>query len=121
MDMNSHPLSWVVCNYLSMPCNNHGGLLSKPPLKLDPQFYVDMISYASRPWWRHQMETFSTSLALGEGMTGGFPSQSQVTRSFSAFFELRWTNGVANNQDPDVETPSRSLWRPCNALSGWFR
>ena len=51
----------------------------------------------------NQMETFSTSLALSEGnpaVTGGFPSQRQVTRSFGAFFELRWTNGRANNQDP---------------------
>ena len=37
------------------------------------------------------METFSALLALYEGnppVTGGFHSQSQVTRSFDAFFDL---------------------------------
>ena len=38
--------------------------------------------------WRHQMETFSALLALCEGnppVTGGFPSQRPVTRSFEVF------------------------------------
>ena len=37
------------------------------------------------PWWRHQMETFSALLALCAGnspVTGEFPSQRPVTRSF---------------------------------------
>ena len=41
------------------------------------------------PWWRHQMKTFSTSLALCDGnpqVTDGFPSQKTVKRSFDAFF-----------------------------------
>ena len=53
-------------------------------------------------WWRHQMGTFSALLALCEGnppVTGGFPSQRPVTRSFDVFFDLRWTNGRANNRD----------------------
>ena len=43
-------------------------------------------------WWRHQMETFSALLALCAGnspVTGEFPSQRSVTRSFDAFFDLR--------------------------------
>ena len=39
-------------------------------------------------WWRHQMETFSALLALCEGnspVTGEFPSQRPVTRSFWCF------------------------------------
>ena len=42
--------------------------------------------------WRHQMETFSALLALCVGnssMTGEFPSQRPVTRSFDALFDLR--------------------------------
>ena len=35
-------------------------------------------------WWRHQMETFS---ALS--VTGEFPAQRPVTRSFDVFFDLR--------------------------------
>ena len=66
--------------------------------------------------WRHQMETFSALLVLCEGnspVTGEFPSQRSVSRSFDIFFDLnnrlrkqwrRWW----------FETPSRSLWRHCN-------
>ena len=46
---------------------------------------------ASCTWWRHQMETFSTLLALCEGnspVTGEFPSRRPVTRSFDVFFDL---------------------------------
>ena len=38
------------------------------------------------------METFSALLAICSGtspVTGEFPAQSQVTRSFGAFFDLR--------------------------------
>ena len=42
--------------------------------------------------WPHEMETFSAILALCEGnslVTGEFPSQRSVTRSFDIFFYLR--------------------------------
>ena len=42
--------------------------------------------------WRHQMETFSVVLALCAGnspVTGEFPSQKPVTRSFDLFLDLR--------------------------------
>ena len=43
-------------------------------------------------WWRHQMETFSALLAICVGnspVTGEFPAQRPVTRSFRVFFNLR--------------------------------
>ena len=43
-------------------------------------------------WWRHPIETFPALLALGGGnspVTGEFPSQRPVTRSFDDFFDLR--------------------------------
>ena len=43
------------------------------------------------PWWRHQMETFSALLARCAGnllVSGEFPSQRPVTRSFDVFFDL---------------------------------
>ena len=46
----------------------------------------------SMTWWRHQVETFSALLALCAGnstVTGEFPSQRSVTRSFDVFFDLR--------------------------------
>ena len=43
-------------------------------------------------WWLHQMETFSALLAICVGnspVTGEFPTQRPVTRSFDVFFDLR--------------------------------
>ena len=45
-----------------------------------------------KSWWRHRMETFSALLALCAGnspVTGEFPSQRPVTRSFDILFHLR--------------------------------
>ena len=75
-------------------------------------------------WWRHQIETFSALLALCEGnspVTGEFPSQRPVRRSFAAFFDLR-LNKRLSKQSICLwfETPSRSLWRHCN-VKGWPR
>ena len=42
-------------------------------------------------WWRHQMETFSALLSLCAGnspVTGEFPAQRPVMRSFDVFFVL---------------------------------
>ena len=43
-------------------------------------------------WWRHQMETFSASLALCEG-------NPPVTRALMLSLICAWTNGRANNRD----------------------
>ena len=43
-------------------------------------------------WWRHQMETFSALLAICAGnspVSGEFPAQRPVTRSFDIFFDQR--------------------------------
>ena len=43
-------------------------------------------------WWRNQMETFFAMLAFYVGntpVTGEFPAQGPVTRSFDVFFDLR--------------------------------
>ena len=48
------------------------------------------------------METFSALLALCAGnssVTGEFPSQRPMTRSFDVFFDLDGTNGCVNNGD----------------------
>ena len=50
-----------------------------------------MVAMWNVPWWRHQMETFSALLALcaeNSPVTGEFPSQMAVTRSFDVFFHL---------------------------------
>ena len=72
-------------------------------------------------WWRHQMETFSALLALCEGnppVTGGFPSQRPVTRSFDLFFDLRLNKTV----EQTIETPLiRDAISPNNASLEWPR
>ena len=71
------------------------------------------------PWWRHQMETFSALLALCVGnspVTGEFPTQRPVTRSFDVFFDLRMNKRLSKQwRGWWFETPSRSLCRQCNA------
>ena len=66
-------------------------------------------------WWRQEMEEFSALLALCAGnspVTGEFPSQRPVTRSFNVFFDLRLNKRL--NKQIRFETPSRSSWRHCN-------
>ena len=54
--------------------------------------YSDARYYTPYSWWRHQIETFSALLAICAGnspVTGEFPTQRPVTRSFDVFFDLR--------------------------------
>ena len=68
------------------------------------------------PWWRHQMETFSALLA-NPPVTGGFPSQRPVTRSFDVFVDLHLNKQLSKQSRRQwIETPSRPLWRQCNAI-----
>ena len=55
---------------------------------------------SKRSWWRHQMETFSALRAGNSPVTGEFPSQRPVTRSFDVFFFIwTWTNVWVNNRE----------------------
>ena len=69
-------------------------------------------------WWRHQMETFFSLLALCAGnfpVTGKFPAQRPVTRSFDAFFDLRLNKRLGKQSwGRWFETPSFPLRRHCN-------
>ena len=64
------------------------------------------------------MATFSALLAICAGnspVTGEFPPQRPVTRSFDVYFDLR-PNKRLSKQSWGwwFETPSRPLWRHCN-------
>ena len=53
------------------------------------------------PWWRNQMETFFVLLAICAGnspVTGEFPSQRPVTRSFDVFFDLCLNKRLSKHQ-----------------------
>ena len=69
-------------------------------------------------WWRHQMETFSALLALYERnspVTGEFPSQRPVTRSFDVYFDLcldKWLSKQSRRWG--FKTPLHPLLRHCD-------
>ena len=67
------------------------------------------------------METFSALLAHCEGnspVTGEFPSQRPVTRSFDVFFDQRLHKRLSKQSwGWWFETPSRSFWRHYNVCT----
>ena len=65
------------------------------------------------PWWRHQTETFSMSLALCVG-------NSPVTIEFDVFSDQHWKKKKLHKQPWRwwFETPLLSLWHNCNAILG---
>ena len=69
-------------------------------------------------WWRHQMETFSALLAFCAGnspVTGEFPAQRPVPRSFDVFFDLCLNKRLSKqSRGWRFETLSRPLWPHCN-------
>ena len=66
------------------------------------------------------METFSALLALyveNSPVTGEFPSQRPVTRSFDVVFDLRLNKRLSKQSwDWWFETPSRPLWLHCTVI-----
>ena len=67
------------------------------------------------------METFSAWLALCAGnspVTGEFPSQRPVTRSFAVLFDLSLNKRLRKNRDAGDLRP---LWRHCNSKENrWY-
>ena len=74
--------------------------------------------FSLSPWWRHQMETFSALLAICAGnspVSGEFPVQRPVTRSFDIFFDLRLNKRLSKQSwGWWFETLLCPLWRHCN-------
>ena len=66
------------------------------------------------------MEAFSALLALCVGnspVSGEFPSQKPVTRTFHVFFYLRLSKQLSKQPIRRwFDTPSHSLWRHCNVI-----
>ena len=73
-------------------------------------------------WWRHEMETFSSLLAICAGnspVPSEFPAQRSVTQSFDVFFDLRPNKQLSKQLwGWWFETPSRRLWRHRNGNPG---
>ena len=73
----------------------------------------------TQTWWCHQMETSPALLDICVGnspVTGEFPAQRPVTRSFDVLFDLRLNKRLSKQWlGWWFEMPSRPLWRHCNA------
>ena len=69
---------------------------------------------ASTTWWRHQMETFSALLdlcAANSPVTGEFPAQRPVMRSFDVlFFICAWLNRGVNTREAGDLRRHRALY-----------
>ena len=113
--------------HLKMPSANMAAVLSTWEDELIHEglckyhcLYLLLRNYHSA-WWRHQMETFSASLAICAGnspFAGEFPAQRPVTRSFDVFFDLRLNERLSKQSwGWWFETRSRPLWRHCNGNS----
>ena len=65
--------------------------------------------------WRHQMETFSALQALCAGnsqVSGEFPAQRRVTRTFDVFFDLHLIKQLSkHSRGWWFETLSHPLWK----------
>ena len=75
-------------------------------------------------WWRHQMETFSALLALCAGnspVTGEFPSQRPVTRSFDVFFDLRLNKQLSKQSRRRFLRRNRAHYDVTVMWCWWFR
>ena len=76
-------------------------------------------------WWRYQMEILSASLTICAGnspVTGEFPAQRPVTRSFDVFFNLRLNKRLRkHSRGWWFETQSQPLWRHCNDMASWVQ
>ena len=88
-------------------------------INLAPIIRCDVANIVAATWWRHPMETFSALLVIYAGnspVTGEFPSQMPVTRSFDVFFDIRLNKRLSKQSwGWWFERPSCPLWRHCNA------
>ena len=78
------------------------------------------LPYPFLSWWRHQVEKISALLALRAGnsqVTGEFPSQRPVTRSFDVFFGLSLNKRLSKQWCGWwFEMRSCSSWRHRNVI-----
>ena len=129
MNKQLHPTLCWACYYLSMLWLKLNHVSKRGPwfgcaMLCCGYFMVGVMCLFScflKSWWRHQMETFSTLLALCAGysmVTGEFPSQRPVTRSFDVFFDLCLNKRLSKQfKRWWFETPSSLLWRHRNVNS----
>ena len=88
--------------------------------------YGALLRHINSYWWwrRHQMETFSASLAFcarNSPVTGEFSAQRPVTQSFDVFFDLSLNKRLSKQSRRWwFETPSRPPRRHYNVMRGQY-
>ena len=133
MDFNKRALTiykrplvtfWQGCTFNHLLCPSRSVVFMRPAVLRRDYWGIDLWldDLAAFAWWRHQMETFSSSLTLCAGnspVTGEFPTQRPVKRNFDAFFGLCLNKRLSEqSRHRSFETSSRSLWRHCNVCIG---
>ena len=120
-----HNFAEVVVTVGCLWCHSHGrkqGInfyhIMVPQISLQIRILSIQLGYFFKPWWRHQMETFSALLAICVGnspVPGEFPTQRPVTWSFDVYFDLRPDKRLSKQSwGWWFETLSHSLWRHRN-------
>ena len=112
MDKWFHPTHFSGCDYPSMM-----GLKLNYVSKRGHRTHLNGRFFS---WWHHQMETFSTLLALCEGNHRSIVDSLYKGQSFNIFFDLRLNEQLSKQSRHQwFETPSvmRSLWCHCNVIS----
>ena len=109
-----------MCNYLPWRIIASGWSNWITLHRMASQLKCNCIISPHHTWWRHQIETCSTVLALCAGnspVTGEFPSQRPVTRTFDVFFDT-CLNKPRSKQIGGwwFDTPSRSSRRHFNEI-----
>ena len=89
-------------------------------VRVGDEYTYMTVSWVTISWWRHQMETFSSLLAICAGnspVPGEFPAQRPVTWSFDIFFDLRLNKRLRKQSwGWWFEAPSCPLWCHSNVL-----
>ena len=84
------------------------------------QFLMDCQIYAMMTSSNGNISALLSLCAGNSPVTGEFPSQRPVTRSFDLFFDLRLKNRLSKQpRRRRFETPSGPLWRHCN-MEEWI-
>ena len=85
------------------------------------RFIVNLTGTTCYSWWCHQMEPFSTLLALCAGnspVTDEFPAQWPVKWNFDVIFDLRLKKWLSKQSRRCwFKPPSHPLWHHCNVFS----
>ena len=114
----------IINSYLTHILQGQFTCIDKIEINVDPPSQGLNESKPFDSWWRHQMETFSTLLAICVGnspVPGELFTQRPVTRSFDVYCDLRPNKRLSKQSSGWwFETPSRPIWRHRYFFCNWI-